>query len=471
MVINMKKKYIFTLILIGFLLVITLTIGTGYGVWLATREKEMKTAQTLDCFKVYFSASENISMDNIKPVLKEEGIETSPNTITITNICDEEKEVEVRLSVLASSTMDTNSLTINATGYIEKETMLYKNLDRAKTKDEEVAESKIIGKINVKPNETVRTNIKIWFDEKKAPNVTPEDTFNAKYEIIDSAKSIKATFAETLIGNKQEEINNKAKPNYATPSVTNDGLYQMNEGNGVSYYYRGIETNNYVSFANLIWRIIKINSDNSIKIILDKPATTMYFSENNEYADYTGLRYIYSKNTVDNNVTEYLNDWYKTNITAKGMDSYVKVTTFCNDSSSTKDGRKTIFGGYTRLVTKKEPSLVCPTTNNDFGGTYVQKVGLITADEVSLAGGVYQIDNMNYYLYNGTPFLTMTPADYIPYGYVLRSEIFMVNENGSLEITPTTTELGIRPVISLDPSLTVSGKGTLEDPYTIDLDE
>ena len=267
---NMKKKYLLTLVLIGILLGATLTIGTGYGVWIATRDKETKTAQTLDCFKLYYSDSDKIEMTNIKPVLKEEGIESSPNTITITNICDETKEVEVRLSVLKTSTIDTNALMINASGYIEKDTMLYKNLDRAKTKDEEISESKIIGKIMIEPNETVRTNIKLWFDEKKAPNVTPEDTFNAKYEILDSAKAVKATFAETLLGNKQEEINAKPKPDFTVASYNSDGLYLYKNENESSYYFRGVALNNYVMFANYRWRIIKINSDNSIKMILDK---------------------------------------------------------------------------------------------------------------------------------------------------------------------------------------------------------
>ena len=84
-----KKKYVFTLFLIGFLLVITLTIGTGYGLWVSINNKEEKAAQTLDCFKMYFSDSDEIEISDVKAVLKEEGMLRAPNTITITNICDE----------------------------------------------------------------------------------------------------------------------------------------------------------------------------------------------------------------------------------------------------------------------------------------------------------------------------------------------------------------------------------------------
>ena len=194
----------------------------------------------------------------------------------------------------------------------------------------------------------------------------------------------------------------------------------------------------------------------------------MNYSQNDEYAE---LRYIYNGETTDNAVTEYLNTWYKQNIADRGFDSYVKVTSFCNDSSSFKNGRNTYFNGYARLVTNKEPSLLCPATNNDFGGTYVQKVGLITADEVALAGGLYDSSNTSYYLYNSESFATMTPADYLPNGYLLKADIFIVDNSGALKTASPTTEIGIRPVISLDPSLTVSGSGTIDNPYTIDLDD
>ena len=260
-------------------------------------------------------------------------------------------------------------------------------------------------------------------------------------------------------------------PNYGNISTSNEGLNLYQKDDEKSYYYRGKVENNYVSFANKIWRIIKINSDNSIKIILEQPSTYMKYSENNEYADYTGLRYIYNDQTVDNNITEYLNNWYKENITDKGLDSYVMITSFCNDSNNFKNGYQTLFNGYSRLVSNKQPSLICDKNNNDFGGTYIQKVGLITADEVSLAGGVYNQDNTDYYLYNKETFATITPFSFNIVGYRRISDIFTVDSNGKLTSSHTTDEIGIRPVISLDPTLTVTGDGTIDRPYIIDLDE
>ena len=68
-----------------------------------------------------------IELKNIDPVINEEGKENSPYTLTVTNICEEKKELQIRLNVLSETTFDTKALTIEAAGNIELETILYKN--------------------------------------------------------------------------------------------------------------------------------------------------------------------------------------------------------------------------------------------------------------------------------------------------------------------------------------------------------
>ena len=123
--------------------------------------------------------------------------------------------------------------------------------------------------------------------------------------------------------------------------------------------------------------------------------------------------------------------------------------------------------GYNRLVTTINPTVACTETSADFGGKYNMKIGLISADEVALAGGLYKTNNQNFYLYNGENFFTSTPAEFYNYN----AFVFMVNNSGAIETTQTNTEYGIRPVISLNSTVTVSGSGTINDPYTIDTDE
>lgn len=217
----MKKKYKISLIIIGIMLLFVTAIGTGYGVWVSTKKNNEKSSTTLNCFKVYFSDNGIIEMKNITPVVNEEGMETSPYTLTITNICEDTKELQVRLNTLKESTVDTSALTIVAAGNITTDMTLYDNLPTVKT-TEDVIKSKLIGLIKIEPNATIRTNIKLWFDETKSPTIEKEDIFKAKFEFIDTESSIKSTFGEMLVNTQKEET-----PVYTNTATTNEGLYKI----------------------------------------------------------------------------------------------------------------------------------------------------------------------------------------------------------------------------------------------------
>ncbi len=460
----MKKSYKLTLIILGLLLAVTLTMGTGYGVWLSMRDDANQSSTLLNCFKIYYSNSGIIELKKITPLVNEEGVETSPYTLTITNICSEEKELQLRLSTLKDTTVDTNALTVKVSGNIEKETTLYKNLDGAKTEDPNISASKILGIVKIQPNETIRTNVKIWFDEKKTPSIDKQLSYKGKFEIIDTNSAIKSTFAEIIL----DDITNidlKPLPNFAEASYGEEGLYKYATADGNKYYYRGVVNNNYVKFADHLWRVVGVNPDKSIRLILDKSAVYGNYSDYVNSIDYTGYQYIYNGVAVNNTITNHLNNWYKANIADRGFDRYVVNQSYCNDSTNNVLNYHTYFGTYNRLVNSKAPTLDCPAPTVDFGGVYTNKVGILSADEVAVAGGVHNINNYNYYLYNGENFYTSSGAEY--YNYV--AYLLVVNNNGALTISPTNSGIGIRPVINLDSSTTVSGAGTLDNPYIVDL--
>ena len=131
----MRAKYKVSLAIIGLMLAITLTLSTGYAVYISTNKAATKDSVTVDCFKAYFSNGQSIDMKNITSVLNEEGLETSPYTLTISNICTTEKELQIRLNVLKETTVDTNALTLDIKGDIQQETILYKNLKSVKQED------------------------------------------------------------------------------------------------------------------------------------------------------------------------------------------------------------------------------------------------------------------------------------------------------------------------------------------------
>ena len=455
----MKAKYKISLAVIGLMLAITLTISTGYAVYISTNKDATKDSVTVDCFKAYFSNGESIEMKNINSVLNEDGLETSPYTITISNICETEKELQIRLNVLKETTVDINALTLNIKGDIEQDIILYKDLKNVKHENKNVIQSKLLGKLTIGPNETMRTNI----DEKKAPTISQDAKFKANFELIDTASSINYNFIEGLLADTIG-VDKKNNPNFQKPSVTADGIYKTTTNNNSIYYYRGVVNNNYVKFGDLIWRIVSFNDNNTIKIVLEKSVGTAKYANYSTTFDDAGFEFEYYHKMMDNNITIYLDEWYKNQIVNKGLDKYVATSQFCNDSSFVKDGANYYFGAYTRAVDEGKPSLICPETTSGFGGIYERKIGLLTADEIVMAGGTFDNNNQSYYLYNGESFFTMSPSHHEN----SNMNIFMVSNNGAITTTLTNSSTGIRPTINLNGAIFVSGNGTINNPYVIE---
>lgn len=76
-----------------------------------------------------------------------------------------------------------------------------------------------------------------------------------------------------------------------------DGLYIS----GGNYIYKGDVSNNYLKFNNMLWRIVKINKDDTIDIILDDYINVLNWDSNN-------------KDYVKSDIYSYLNDYFLKNI-------------------------------------------------------------------------------------------------------------------------------------------------------------
>ena len=82
------------------------------------------------------------------------------------------------------------------------------------------------------------------------------------------------------------------------------GLYATNDDEGTSYFYRGAVENNYLSFAGFIWRIVRINGNDSIRLIYSGTSTSATGSAtsigtsqfNSKYFDPTYVGYKYHEN-------------------------------------------------------------------------------------------------------------------------------------------------------------------------------
>lgn len=301
-------------------------------------------------------------------------------------------------------------------------------------------------------------------------------------------------------------IDQRADFNSTLTSNTTGTLFKAEDDDGISYYFAGAVDDNYVKFGGFYWRIIRINGNGSMRMIYQgkTPDAEGYDSvikasvEFNivpaELRDNAYVGYMYGTvksnnydeahaNTNDSNIKKVVDEWYKNNLLS--YDSYIdKNSGFCGDREISKGlGYGTVetdYAAYDRLFAhlEKKPTLKCSNPNRDLytvseaskgNRALTYPIGLITADEISYAGGIWNNDdnkyNYSFYLYIGTiAYWTMTPHRYSSGGW---GGSCLLGGSGHLSATGSQNAHAVRPVINLKPDVTFKGAGTANDPYVI----
>ena len=183
-------------------------------------------------------------------------------------------------------------------------------------------------------------------------------------------------------------------------------------------------------------------------------------------------------NTNNSTIKTVLDNWYVSNIKDTENEQYVVDAIYCNDRGlSSGTGIRTVateYNAYNRLVTNKTPTLKCNQVNDRFtkettisgvtgNGALTYPIGLITADEMSYAGGVYNEINSKYYLYTGFYCWTMSPLFYASTG----AFEFRIDTAGRLDINTVNGGNRTRPVISISGTALNLGNGTKDNPFKI----
>ena len=277
------------------------------------------------------------------------------------------------------------------------------------------------------------------------------------------------------------------------------GIYEETTSKGTTYYYRGDVENNYLVFANKYWRIIRINEDGTVRIIYSGEKsevdaagkeTVLANGYNDSSTDYTQTQtsafnssynrsyyvgYTYTQDLqrpstqnggTASTIKGILDTWYSNNL--QSYDSKIASggsAGFCNDRN-TRSGDSWVSSGTTFYYAAYErrsngtPSYECSNTND----LYTTKIGLITADEVMYAGAAGTTSNYGYYLYTGNYYWTMSPYYTSSSGF---ANVFYVWSDGFLVSSRVDYSNGVRPVISLTTNNTITGSGTISDPYVV----
>jgi hypothetical protein len=227
-------------------------------------------------------------------------------------------------------------------------------------------------------------------------------------------------FIKLFIENKKVEI---AEENSLIKVVkeNNEDNELLKPINGTTYF-TGKSDNNYVMYSNILWRIIKLNDDNSVTMISDKAVTSLAFGEakkidesviykwlNNSTEEYSGIL----ENAL-NKPTEYL-----------------QKDISCND------------------VLDELSNNPCKEEVND---SYISLLSVI--DYLNIGSKDSYLNNKEYYYLNNTN---------------SKSQAWYVTDSGTTSLTSGNDIIGIRPVVTIKANIDyVSGDGSKTKPYMIE---
>ena len=205
-------------------------------------------------------------------------------------------------------------------------------------------------------------------------------------------------------------------------------------------------------------------SDNtSVYYIRDR-----YYRSTNEYlyfkADKLTDGNMHITRTVDTPIKETIDNWYSNNLST--YTNKIEDTVYCNDTRNYKviKGRPpVIYSDALRRMNTHQVDLDCSdegkyTVDNSNGnGLLSYPIGLLSLDEAIMTG-ISKDDTSKSFLNFGNTFYLMTPG-------IINDDVSTITDE---EVSRTTTDNKIRPVISLSNSIQInSGTGTLADPYIV----
>ena len=237
--------------------------------------------------------------------------------------------------------------------------------------------------------------------------------------------------------------------------------------------------------GSIMWRIVRINEDGSIRLITQDSIGDSVFNDKNNDAAYIGYMYgtpgstTYAAthaNTNSSTIKDKVDSWYQTGLI--DYSSYLADSGFCGDRSVTSSpgGIGIYYNEYasvrrlTRTVGK--PQLRCHQNNDLYTTSTAIKgnkaltypIGLISADEVAYAGSVVLYKN-DYYL-TGSSLWTMTPT--YSGGQTGASLYAIKDDNTFGSFNGFASVFNIKPVINLKSTVEItSGDGTESNPYVI----
>ena len=453
---QLKKIYLYMGLLIGIIF-----IGVAYAYFTAGLSSETSTTIRADAgtMNIVYNGGTNINLSGIYP--RDEVWATKNITVTGNNTTDAEMYYKLTLVVDSNTFKTDDPLEYEL---VSTNTSTNGEIIPAISKTNITSSSIELGKGHfLKANNAVHTyQLKIYYPKKAtSQNDNQGAAFSAHVEItsVKASTSGENTLADIILAS------NEVKTPLTIPgkeeSIESEAILASAEDDyGTSYYFRGAVKNNYVQFANKCWRVVRINGDKSVKLVLHNDNTpnesnpcaaannndygafahydgntyTSAFNETSDDNAYIGFMYgtadssDYASthaNTNKSTILTNLETWYTNNLAS--YESKLADTIWCNDKTNVTDTtydpwsfgnitglgyakNATYYSATQRLISASNtaggtgPSLKCPNDNN--GG----KLSKFTVDDTTNGNG-----NLTYKI----GILTADEAAFAGYSYVM----------------------------------------------------
>jgi hypothetical protein len=160
---------------------------------------------------------------------------------------------------------------------------------------------------------------------------------------------------------------------------------------------------------------------------------------------------------------QVLNEWYNTYLSS--YDNYIDESSFCSEQDfDLEEDTVKYFNAYIRIVNDNTYNSQCSASEESL------KIGLLSIDEVIYAGAGVSGSNTSYYLYNPNiteNWWTLSGSQVLLNYNVVDN--FSIDLNGNIiKDSKLTGSNALRPVITLNKSVTAQGSGSKTNPYVIE---
>ncbi len=280
-------------------------------------------------------------------------------------------------------------------------------------------------------------------------------------------------------------------------------LTQTEDNYGTSYYYRGKVKDNYVEFNNMCWRIVRIEGDSSIKIILAAQKKCNVITESDtesaiigrghygysfDYVGHSGnyIDYVNSLDKTENSMKYKLEEWL---VNSEIETSKLKKDKWCLGNTAIAYDKTTgalledsieklkindnlfVYDAYRRLKGIGITSYATLRCDGENDKTHESYIGALTADEAAFTGSIISIfSEPNTYLKENVSisWWTLSPSSFEGTPF-LDERIFCVSGDGNLSSGDVDNDSNsLRPAITLASGTVINGgDGTIDNPYIV----